>query len=685
RDDAAAIALDAWTERFAAGAMLPFLVCQRWAQLVQEAKLNASATLVGVTALGGDFGTAGRVHSFEGGGLTGLFKGLRRELSDLLVKVIDAPWEEAPDQLAAATLREIAHRSGPLEIGLVRGQRFVVRAVPQPASSQRPGTKSPHGMWIVTGGARGVTAVVVRELGRRFGLKLHLLGSTAQPAIDPSWRNLTDEGLKALKKTVSEQARAVGKAPAQAWKEVERCIEIDRTLQAFRADGVSAAYHPCNVSDRAALAATLDRIRQQDGPIHGVIHGAGLEAACRFDKKKRDLVAATLAVKVSAAVHLVELLKNDPLEWFLGFGSTSGRFGGMGQADYSMASDMLCKLCAAVRQKRPDVAAVGLHWPPWADVGMAARPESKIALQASNLAFMPPLEGAAHVLDELLTQATESELLFLDKPDLIDTDGTMPVAAEKLEYLRREALVKPAAVIDTIHELYAGKSLIATAQFDPRVEPFLLEHRHQGVPILPAVVGMESMAEAVGILAADGRKVVGLRNMTVHQGLRFHTDRPQRARVVATAANDGVQCALEADFCDRQGRLVEANRLQMDATLELAISYSPLPKAELGPQPSSWTTHQYVADWRTMKFPEEARVYHGYPFHALKDYALVENGLWARLVVPEPSVIAGDRNALGWQWPSAIIDAGLLGSDLLVWNQLHVADLPHAFDRIRLA
>ncbi|MDZ4687289.1 MAG: C45 family autoproteolytic acyltransferase/hydrolase, partial [Planctomycetaceae bacterium] len=104
RDDAAATALDAWSERFAAGAMLPFLVCQRWAQLVQEAKLNASATLVGVTALGGDFGTAGRLHSFEGGGLTGLFKGLRRELSDLLVKVIDAPWEENPDQLAAATL-----------------------------------------------------------------------------------------------------------------------------------------------------------------------------------------------------------------------------------------------------------------------------------------------------------------------------------------------------------------------------------------------------------------------------------------------------------------------------------------------------------------------------------------------------------------------------------------------------
>jgi acyl transferase domain-containing protein/acyl carrier protein/3-hydroxymyristoyl/3-hydroxydecanoyl-(acyl carrier protein) dehydratase len=685
RDDAAAKSLEAWSERFTAGAMTPFLVCQRWAQRVQEAKQTASASLVAVTALGGDFGVAGRIHSFEGGGLTGLFKGLRRELSDLLVKVIDAPWEEAPDQLATATLRELAHRSGPLEVGVVRGERFVVRAVPQPASSQRPGRTAPHGTWIVTGGARGVTAVVARELGRRFGLKLHLLGSTAQPAIDPSWRNLTDEGLKALKKTVSEQARAGGKAPAQVWKGVERAIEIDRTLQAFRADGVTATYHACDVADRAALAATLDRIRQQDGPIHGVMHGAGLEAACRFDKKKRDLVAATLGVKVSAAVHLIELLKADPLEWFVGFGSTSGRFGGMGQADYSMASDMLCKLCAAVRIKRPEVAAVGLHWPPWADVGMAARPESKIALQASNLAFMPPLEGAAHVVDELLSVAMESELLFLDKPDLIDTDGTMPASALKDEYVRRAPLVGHAAVIDTIHELQPQRSLIAMAQFDPRVEPFLLEHRHQGVPILPAVVGMESMVEAASILLADGRRVVGLRNMTVPQGLRFHTDRPQRARVVATQSADGVACRLDADFCDRQGRLVEANRLQMQATLDLAADFASLPKSDLGPQPTAWTTHKYVVDWRTMKFPEEARVYHGYPFQALKDYALVENGLWAKLVVPEPNIIAGDRHVAGWQWPSAIIDAGLLGSDLLVWNQLHVADLPHGFDRIRIA
>jgi len=682
RDDAAAKSTaKTWAERVDAGVMTPFLVCQKWAHLVQEAGLTKTATLMGVTAMGGDFGVAGRVHSFEGGGITGLFKGLHRELPDMTMKVVDAPIEENPESLAGLVLRELTQTQGPLEVGLVRGHRQTVQAVPQTASSQRLARRSPRGTWVVTGGARGVTAVVARELGKRFGLKMHLLGSTAEPQIDPSWRNLSEEGLKSLKRTVMDQARTAGQTPANVWKETERAIEIDRTLQAFRAEGIQVTYHACDVSNRDSLAATLNRIRQQDGVIHGVIHGAGLEAACRFDKKKRELVRATIGVKVDAALALIDLLTDDPLEYFIGFGSTSGRFGGMGQSDYSMASDMLCKLCADLRAQRPNIAAIGLHWPPWADVGMAARPESKIALQSSGLTFMPPLEGAAHVIDELLTAAGESELLYLDKPDRIDTDQTMPTAEVKAEYQRRGPLVQQAALVETIHSLQPGKALMADLRFDPTVEPFLLEHRHQGTPILPAVVGMESLIEAATILASNGQQVVGLSGMTVHQGLRFHTDRPQRARVVI----EGTRGRLEADFCDRQGRLVEANRLQMDATLELSDRHPTLPAVDLGPQPIQWTTHKYVVDWRTMKFPEEARVYHGAPFQALKEYALVEGGLWAKFIVPPQTQIAGDRSAAGWQWPSATIDAGLLAADLLVWHTLHVADLPHAFGRIRLA
>src|SRR5262249_6650752 len=155
-------------------------------------------------------------------------------------------------------------------------------------------------------------------------------------------------------------------------------------------------------------------------------------------------------------------------------------FGGLGQTDYSMASDMLCKICDWLRVRRPDVASVGFHWPPWAEVGMAARPESKIALESSGMAFMPPLEGVAHVLNELTTQMLEGEILCLDKPDKIDSDGTMCSPAEMDAYRQREAAIRSAAVIDGVIDLQAPRQLTAIARFNPRIEPFLLEHRHQG-------------------------------------------------------------------------------------------------------------------------------------------------------------------------------------------------------------
>ena len=73
----------------------------------------------------------------------------------------------------------------------------------------------------------------------------------------------------------------------------------------------------------------------------------------------------------------MKLTRQDPLEVFLAFGSVSGRFGGHGQTDYSLASDMLAKLIQRFRVERPDCASIVFHWPAWDEIGMAMRAESR--------------------------------------------------------------------------------------------------------------------------------------------------------------------------------------------------------------------------------------------------------------------------------------------------------------------
>ena len=196
---------------------------------------------------------------------------------------------------------------------------------------------------------------------------------------------------------------------------MEKAIEIDRSLRLLADAGVQATYHACNVCDRAALGSVLERVRRADGPIDGILHGAGIDQACRFENKSREGVLATVGAKVDGAANLIALTRHDPVRFFVGFGSVAGRLGGNGQTDYCAASDMLCKLVGWYGKERPGCRAVGFHWTAWDEVGMASRPATKATLRLVNRQLIPLREGVGHLLRELAAGAPEGEVLIVDR------------------------------------------------------------------------------------------------------------------------------------------------------------------------------------------------------------------------------------------------------------------------------
>jgi len=669
--------------------LVPYFVCQRWAQLVAEAGLLERATLAAVTQLGGDFGLLGQSGAVVGGGLAGLLKGVHRECPAMTVKVIDVAPTEPADQVAVAVCRELGAGTPDVEVAVLRGQRRVLRAVPQPVSAVAPAEIRPGGTWVVTGGARGITAVVALELACRFGLKMHLIGSTPAPQIDPAWRDYSKEQLDQLRQSVVAQALREGQLPAPAWEAVRRAIEIDKTLQRFDQAGVPATYHACDVRDREALARVLEEIRRTDGPIEGVIHGAGLESACRFDRKRPEKVEATIAVKVGGAAALIQLTANDPLRYFIGFGSTSGRFGGVGQTDYSAASEMLCKMCDRLRNERPGCRAVGIHWPPWADVGMAARPESRLALQASNLTFMEPLEGVAHLIDELVAGLPEGEVLFLDRAGAFDTSQSVLEAADASR-IQRQRLVREAPLAELFYQTADRSALIVETRLDPQMDPFLTDHRDRGVPILPAAVGVEILGEAAAVLEAGegaaGRRVVAaVHNVQIHSGLRFHAARPETVRALAARSGERIDCELRTDFLDRQGRLLRPDQTLMAGQIELASERDEIElPATLAFEcrEHDWQDIEYVDHWNQMRPARHGRIFHGPALSDLRRLAVHGCSACAEMVIAPAAKLAGSRNAAGWLLPSAALDACLWACDLfLCWTQQTV-QLPQAMKRL---
>ena len=476
---------------------------QRFVVTLRQAGKIDGAEVAAITAMGGDAGFSGaRELRAEGGAIAGLWKALRREIPELRVKLIDTPSSEPPALLSRYLFTELAQPE-PLEVGYVRGRRqrlrMIPRELPDQTASESTGELSksaltPDAAWLVTGGGRGITSAVARELGKRFGVRLHLFGSTPLTEIPPAWLTLDEAGRKTLRHEILAEARKAGKNPQETWQEVERRIGLHTTMAAYRQAGVDFHYHAVDLNDAAALTRALFEVRAAGVPIRGILHGAGVESACELSKKTAAGIAATLGSKVLGLQHLLALTAEDPIAAIVGFGSVSGRFGGLGQTDYSLASELLAKLLAAHR-RTTGVRATTIAWPAWGEIGMAARPESRLALEAAGQVFMPVGEGIEHLIRELQADLPESEIVIVDRPEVLDADHTAIAAAEAESIADADEALNDAAIVGGVIA-QRGDLTIIESRFDPRRDVFLVDHQFEGAPILPAVIALEALAES---------------------------------------------------------------------------------------------------------------------------------------------------------------------------------------------
>ncbi len=193
-----------WQRRLERGIVMPFLALQKWFSLLTEAGRVEDATVGATSRMGGDLGLSGHIENLEGGALTGLIKSLGIEVGyatnwHFVSKAVDAPGTEPPEVVAEALLRELCAISWFAEFGYNRGERYVVGAMPKRAEPVPDSAPTAGKPWLLTGGARGITAAIGLELGKRFGVKLHLIGTSPLPQIDATWRELDADQTRQLR------------------------------------------------------------------------------------------------------------------------------------------------------------------------------------------------------------------------------------------------------------------------------------------------------------------------------------------------------------------------------------------------------------------------------------------------------------------------------------------------------
>ncbi len=345
-----------------------------------------------------------------------------------------------------------------------------------------------------------------------------------------------------MKSTIFERLKASGEraTPAMVEKElagIERRHAALAAIQAVEAAGGTAHYHSVNLLDADAMTAVTEQIRDVSGQVDMLVHAGGLEISRLMPDKEPTEFDLVFDVKSDGWFHLLKGLADVPLASTVVFSSIAGRFGNGGQADYSAANDLLCKWTSSFKTTRPDTIGLAVDWTAWGDIGMATRGSIPTVMKAAGIDMLPAAAGIPIVRRELVGDGATRELLVGQRLGVL-TEPWHPTGGLDPSTLAPRVGPEHTAVITDVTGAGIDDGLTVTATLDPTAQPFLDDHRIDGTPVLPGVMGIESFAEVAALMYPD-HSITAIEDVAFVAPFKFYRDEPRELKVMATFSPDG--------------------------------------------------------------------------------------------------------------------------------------------------
>jgi Polyketide synthase dehydratase len=204
--------------------------------------------------------------------------------------------------------------------------------------------------------------------------------------------------------------------------------------------------------------------------------------------------------------------------------------------------------------------------------------------------------------------------------------------------------------------------LVVETTLDPAEQPFLGDHRIDGTPILPGVMGIEAFAE-VATLPLPGWHPVAIEDVEFLAPCKFYRGEPRTVTIAARFRRDGDQLVAAC-------RLVGSRQLANQAEPQVTTHFTGTVRLARSPAPPAPTVAPSAPDGRGTAADAIYGVYfHGPAFHVLErawrdargPVGLLAQGLPADHVPPErPEVVSPRLIELFFQ-TAGIWEIGRLG------------------------
>lgn len=382
-------------------------------QLFSPALPGKSCVLLGYNAWRGSALRA------TAGLLTGFVKSLAHEQGDCLIYgvVTDAAVHKGLELLTAESRLD---RALPIAY-YADGQRLVDEWTPSPARIAHAGLHLPEDPVILAvGGARGVTAALIRELLAHTNPKLWVWGSSQLDASDTVQLS-GEEPRRAdfIAAARSADPHASVASLTSQFDQLTRVREAEKNLREFRAQAGAdrVEYRACDITDPRAVRACMDELLDREGRIDLLLQGAGVNRSASLAQKSLADFQHTRDVVVCGHENLRSALGDRTPRMWCNVGSIIGLVGQPGETDYGAAHGFLATAPEAAQLSGGRETTI--CWPHWRDTGLAKSPIWRERLAKRGLfTAIATKEAVPHFLAELAGDLADPCVVLIGETEL---------------------------------------------------------------------------------------------------------------------------------------------------------------------------------------------------------------------------------------------------------------------------
>ena len=377
------------------------------------------------------------------GGAASFARTLHLEAKNLNTCLVEVPTDH-PEAAAWVLAEALAARGYSEARYSADGRRWEPLLRPlafEPVSCELPLTTCD--VLVVTGGARGITAECALRLARESGARLAIFGLSQPTAGD----------------------------------------EIISNLERMKAAGVNFRYYSVDVTDAAATRKVIREVESDLGPVTAILHGAARNVPCLIENLDAQAFSETLAPKIRGAQNLLAAIDPGRLRLLITFSSIIARTGLPGEAHYGVANEWLTRLTEQWQATHPHCRCLAIEWSVWSGVGMGARLGTVDDLARRGITPIPVEKGLDALRKLVCRKSANVAAVVMGR---LRDMPTLKVERSELPFLR--FLEKP-----RVH--YPKIELVVDTELSTATDPYLDDHIFRGERLLPAVMGMEAMAQ----------------------------------------------------------------------------------------------------------------------------------------------------------------------------------------------